>query len=266
MSFLTSLLGSEHLERFIPLATGKAPEPRPARSAAAAAPRSGPPARRHAADDSPQKPTTEGGRRTESVHRPRSGRRCRQPARRCRLGRARAGHAQERAGHRRRGAHARMGPRMARDRGPDRAHGRSSVRGRKSGRSCVRIAPKSLRRRGARSTEGVGAAILQMPVADTAREPTTNSRPAAGLPRRLAALVYDSLLLLALLMIATACFLPFTGGEAVTWSTRLCCSCCTRPCGRRRSSSSTACSGPDRATRSAWRRGDCASSASTARC
>ncbi|HET9695066.1 MAG TPA: RDD family protein, partial [Steroidobacteraceae bacterium] len=39
----------------------------------------------------------------------------------------------------------------------------------------------------------------------------------AGLPRRLAALFYDSLLLLALLMIVTACFLPFTGGEAVTW-------------------------------------------------
>lgn len=41
--------------------------------------------------------------------------------------------------------------------------------------------------------------------------------PAAGLPRRLAALVYDGLLLLALLFIATACFLPFTGGTAITW-------------------------------------------------
>lgn len=39
----------------------------------------------------------------------------------------------------------------------------------------------------------------------------------ARLPRRLAALIYDSLLLLALLMIVTAGFLPFTGGEAVTW-------------------------------------------------
>jgi uncharacterized RDD family membrane protein YckC len=39
----------------------------------------------------------------------------------------------------------------------------------------------------------------------------------AGLPRRLAALLYDALLLLALWMIATACFLPFTDGEAVTW-------------------------------------------------
>ena len=36
-----------------------------------------------------------------------------------------------------------------------------------------------------------------------------------GLLRRLAAVLYDSLLLLALLMIATALFLPFTGGEAI---------------------------------------------------
>ena len=41
--------------------------------------------------------------------------------------------------------------------------------------------------------------------------------PPAGLARRLGALLYDSLLLLALLMIGTACFLPFTGGEAVTF-------------------------------------------------
>ena len=41
--------------------------------------------------------------------------------------------------------------------------------------------------------------------------------PAAGLLRRLGALLYDTLLLLALLMIGTACFLPFTGGEAVTF-------------------------------------------------
>ena len=39
----------------------------------------------------------------------------------------------------------------------------------------------------------------------------------AGLGRRLAALLYDALLLLALWMIATAAFLPFTGGEAVRW-------------------------------------------------
>jgi uncharacterized RDD family membrane protein YckC len=39
--------------------------------------------------------------------------------------------------------------------------------------------------------------------------------PAAGLLRRLGALLYDALLLGALLMIGTACFLPFTGGEAL---------------------------------------------------
>ena len=39
----------------------------------------------------------------------------------------------------------------------------------------------------------------------------------AGLSRRLAALIYDALLLLALWMIATAAFLPFTGGEALRW-------------------------------------------------
>jgi uncharacterized RDD family membrane protein YckC len=41
----------------------------------------------------------------------------------------------------------------------------------------------------------------------------------ASLLRRLAAMTYDSLLLLALLMIVTACFLPLTGGEAVRWQT-----------------------------------------------
>lgn len=41
----------------------------------------------------------------------------------------------------------------------------------------------------------------------------------AGLLRRLGALLYDSLLLLALMMIATALFLPLTGGEAVTPAT-----------------------------------------------
>jgi uncharacterized RDD family membrane protein YckC len=48
---------------------------------------------------------------------------------------------------------------------------------------------------------------------------TTSSPPAApvraGLLRRLGALLYDGLLLLALLIVATALFLPFTGGEAV---------------------------------------------------
>lgn len=37
----------------------------------------------------------------------------------------------------------------------------------------------------------------------------------AGLLRRLGALLYDGLLLLALLMVATAALLPFTGGEAI---------------------------------------------------
>ena len=37
----------------------------------------------------------------------------------------------------------------------------------------------------------------------------------AGLLRRLGALFYDSLLLAALLMVLTACFLPLTGGEAI---------------------------------------------------
>jgi uncharacterized RDD family membrane protein YckC len=39
--------------------------------------------------------------------------------------------------------------------------------------------------------------------------------PPPGLLRRLAAVLYDSLLLLALLMVATALFLPLTGGEAI---------------------------------------------------
>jgi uncharacterized RDD family membrane protein YckC len=42
----------------------------------------------------------------------------------------------------------------------------------------------------------------------------------AGLLRRLGALLYDSLLLVALMMLATALFLPFTGGEAVTPATQ----------------------------------------------
>lgn len=38
----------------------------------------------------------------------------------------------------------------------------------------------------------------------------------AGLLRRLGALLYDTLLLLALFMVATAVMLPLTGGEAIT--------------------------------------------------
>ena len=37
----------------------------------------------------------------------------------------------------------------------------------------------------------------------------------AGLPRRLGAMLYDSLLLIAVLMVVTAMFLPLTGGEAI---------------------------------------------------
>ncbi len=51
-------------------------------------------------------------------------------------------------------------------------------------------------------------------------DPSTSAHellPTAGLLRRLAAMVYDGLLVLAVLMVVTACFLPFTGGEAVTW-------------------------------------------------
>jgi uncharacterized RDD family membrane protein YckC len=53
--------------------------------------------------------------------------------------------------------------------------------------------------------------------AGTGPAASPESLPAASLLRRLAAMMYDSLLLLALLMIVTACFLPFTGGEAVRW-------------------------------------------------
>jgi uncharacterized RDD family membrane protein YckC len=44
--------------------------------------------------------------------------------------------------------------------------------------------------------------------------PTTVTR--AGLLRRLGAMIYDGLLLLALLKVTTALFLPFTGGEAIS--------------------------------------------------
>ncbi len=44
--------------------------------------------------------------------------------------------------------------------------------------------------------------------------PTASQRPTTGLLRRLFALFYDTLLLLALLMTATAIGLLFTGGEA----------------------------------------------------
>lgn len=47
--------------------------------------------------------------------------------------------------------------------------------------------------------------------------PTPDDTPVpAGLLRRLGAMLYDGLLLLALLMVATGLFLPFTGGEAIS--------------------------------------------------
>jgi uncharacterized RDD family membrane protein YckC len=45
---------------------------------------------------------------------------------------------------------------------------------------------------------------------------STSGAPAAGLFRRLAALLYDCLLLLALLFVGTLAALPLTGGEAIT--------------------------------------------------
>ena len=45
--------------------------------------------------------------------------------------------------------------------------------------------------------------------------PARADLPSAGLWRRLAAMVYDALLLAGLLFAATALLLPFTGGEAV---------------------------------------------------
>lgn len=45
---------------------------------------------------------------------------------------------------------------------------------------------------------------------------STLGAPAAGLLRRLAALVYDCLLLLAVLFVGTLAVLPLTGGEAIT--------------------------------------------------
>jgi len=47
-------------------------------------------------------------------------------------------------------------------------------------------------------------------------EQSTKGAPAAGLFRRLAALLYDALLLLALLFVGTLPILPLTGGEAIT--------------------------------------------------
>jgi uncharacterized RDD family membrane protein YckC len=47
-------------------------------------------------------------------------------------------------------------------------------------------------------------------------EKSTKGAPAAGLTRRLAALLYDTILLLAWLFVGTLPILPLTGGEAIT--------------------------------------------------
>lgn len=48
------------------------------------------------------------------------------------------------------------------------------------------------------------------------QQPHSNTtRTGAGLLRRLASLLYDVLLLVAILFVATACLLPFNGGEAL---------------------------------------------------
>ena len=47
-------------------------------------------------------------------------------------------------------------------------------------------------------------------------EQSSPGAPAAGLLRRLAALVYDCLLLMAILYVGTLVVLPLTGGEAIT--------------------------------------------------
>lgn len=51
-------------------------------------------------------------------------------------------------------------------------------------------------------------------------EQSTIGAPAAGLLRRLAALMYDCVLLLAILFVGTLALMPLTGGEAITPATR----------------------------------------------
>jgi uncharacterized RDD family membrane protein YckC len=51
-------------------------------------------------------------------------------------------------------------------------------------------------------------------------EQSSTGAPAAGLWRRLAALLYDCLLLLAIMFVGTLAVLPLTGGEAITPAAR----------------------------------------------
>jgi uncharacterized RDD family membrane protein YckC len=50
----------------------------------------------------------------------------------------------------------------------------------------------------------------------TVDEPSTESRPNAGVLRRFGAMFYDSLAVIAIMMVVTAALLPLTGGEAIT--------------------------------------------------
>ena len=83
----------------------------------------------------------------------------------------------------------------------------------------------------------------------------------AGLPRRLAGMFYDTLLLLALLMAATALFLLLTGGEAVDPGIHPALEFIYRLVLVALIVGFSAYPGRAAARRSAWRRGGCASSA-----
>ena len=166
MSFLTGLLGSEHLQRFIPLATGKPPDtgvsatveqPR-LRSAARAAGRAARRQDRHGRQDASCRQDGGGRYRAQGEHRhaPAPGR-APAPQQPNRLPGPTQSRAQprvqsalptaprrsasrrppqvgdrrtRRTGDRRRRAHARVGSRVAGGGRPDRAHGRSPGRGR----------------------------------------------------------------------------------------------------------------------------------------
>ncbi len=55
-----------------------------------------------------------------------------------------------------------------------------------------------------------------MPDGTPAATPSTSDTRGAGLLVRLAAALYDALLIVAIVMVTTALFLPLTGGEAIT--------------------------------------------------
>ena len=148
MSFLTSLLGSEHIERFIPLATGKAPDsglsatveqPR-IRAVTKAAPNQGstgaaPASAKATQTSATHKSSTGSHKRPTRSRTPPVAAPAPQPAARPAAAPASQStpHAHGRddaAGDRRCGSHARVGPRMAGARRTDRPDGRSPVRDR----------------------------------------------------------------------------------------------------------------------------------------